>query len=104
MKLTRLVPLYVGLLLFLSALGALNQTRFDYQNELIDRKAELYERIAELRGEASLVRGPLAVGAWARAQGMVAAPEVANVRVVASLPAPEKMTAPTGLEVRTVWQ
>jgi hypothetical protein len=103
-RLTRFVPLYATLLLALAALGVLNQARFERQAWLIDRKAELHAEIGELRSEAALVRGPLAVGAWARAQGMVPAPEVAQVRHAAAVPAPPTDTAESGLEMRTVWR
>jgi hypothetical protein len=103
-RLSRLVPLYAVLLLALAALGGLNQARFSHQAELIERKSFLYARIAELRAEAALVQGPLAVGAWARVQGMVPSPEVERARHVAYLPAPEGGDPPVGLEVRTIWR
>lgn len=104
MRLTRLVPLYTVLLLSLAAMGALNQARFSYEARLIERKSELFAEITELRAGAALVRGPLAVGAWAQAQGMVPTPEVERVRHVAPYPAPSSSDAPTGVEVRTVWR
>lgn len=104
MRLSRLVPLYVALLLVLAGFGALNQDRYEHQLSLLDRKARLYDRIVELRAESALVRGPLAVGAWARREGMVPAPEIASVRHVARYEAPAATEQPSGLEVRTVWR
>jgi hypothetical protein len=104
MRLTRFVPLYAGLVLALAAVGGLNQVRFEHQARLIERKNELHSEIGDLRAAAALVRGPLAVGAWARAQGMVPAPEVIQVRHAAQFPAPRPESAPTGLEMRTIWR
>jgi hypothetical protein len=104
MKLTRFVPLYVALLLALSAVGVLNQARFEREAWLIERKAELHADIGDLRSAAALVRGPLAVGAWARGQGMVPAPEVSRIRHAAAVPAPGPETVHTGLEMRTIWR
>jgi hypothetical protein len=103
-RLTRFVPLYACLVLALAAMGAVNQGRFDRQAWLIDRKAALYADIVELRAQAAVVEGPLAVGAWAREHGMVPSPEVDGVRHVAPYPAPEASVLPTGLEVRTIWR
>lgn len=104
MKLSRLVPLYLILILSLAAIGVVNQGRYRYEARLIDRKGELHARITELRAGAAQVRGPLAVGAWAREQGMVPSPEVEMVRHVAPYPAPQTDLLPTGVEVRTVWR
>ena len=104
MKLSRLVPLYLLLILALATMGALNQGRYGYEADLIEQKGELFERITELRARAAQVKGPLAVGAWAREQGMVPTPEVDLVRHVAPYPAPQMDTLPTGVEVRTVWR
>jgi hypothetical protein len=104
MRLTRFVPLYTALLLALAAVGVLNQARFERQAWLIDRKAELHAEIGELRSAAALVRGPLAVGAWARAQGMVPAPKVTRVRHAAAVPAPRIEPVHSGLEMRTIWR
>lgn len=104
MKLRSLAPLYVALLLGLAALGALNQERHHRQAALIERKAHLHSLIAELRAEAAHVTGPLAVGAWARSNGMIPAPDVPDIRHAAAYPAPEEASYEGGLEVRTVWQ
>lgn len=104
MRQVRLIPLYVALVLALAALGAINQVRFAHQEGLIEHKSDLYREIAELRSEAALVHGPLAVGAWARAEGMVPSPEVQQVRHAAFLPAPEAQPTLNGLEMRTRWR
>ena len=104
MRLSRLVPLYLILILSLAALGAVNQGRYRHEARLIEQKSDLFARITELRAGAAQVRGPLAVGNWAREQGMVPTPEVEMVRHVAPYPAPQSTDLPTGVEVRTVWQ
>lgn len=104
MTLSRLVPLYVALVLTLATLGAVNQARFQRQAQLIERKGELYGTIGELRSQAAAVQGPLAVGAWAREHGMVPAPEVSQVRHVAPLPAPRPQKSTGGFEMRTIWR
>ncbi|HEX7003239.1 MAG TPA: hypothetical protein VF168_03535 [Trueperaceae bacterium] len=104
MRLSRLVPLYLILVLALAAVGGVNQGRYRYEAQLIERKSELYAHITELRAGAAQVRGPLAVGAWAREQGMVPSPEIELVRHVAPYPAPQTTPLPTGVEVRTVWR
>ncbi|MEX2535917.1 MAG: hypothetical protein WD273_10020 [Trueperaceae bacterium] len=104
MRLTRLVPLYAVLLLALAAVGVVNQARFGHEARLIERKVQLFEEITELRAGAAVVRGPLAVGAWARTRGMVSTPEVEQTRHVAPLAPPQIAAPPTGLEMRTVWR
>lgn len=104
MRLSRLVPLYLVLLLALSALGAVNQARYSFEARLIERKAALFAQITELRAGAAQVRGPLAVGSWAREQGMIPTPEVEQVRHVAPYPAPQASEPVSGVEVRTVWR
>lgn len=104
MRLSRFVPLYAVLVLALALIGGINQVRYRHQARLIEHKAELHALIGELRGDAARIRGPLAVGAWARHNGMVPSPEVGQLRHVAYFPAPEAQTAPSGLEVRTIWR
>lgn len=104
MRLTRFVPLYAGLVLTLALIGGFNQVRYRHQARLIEHKAELHALISDLRSEAALIRGPLAVGAWARQNGMVPSPEVGQLRHVAYFPAPQTQTPPTGLEMRTIWR
>ena len=100
----RTVPPYVVLLLALALLGGLDQGLYRRHARLLDEKAALRAEVAELRARAAAVQGPMAVGDWARARGMVPAPEVANVRQVAPAPAPEPAALPSGVEVRTVWR
>lgn len=104
MRLKSLAPLYVVLVLGLAAIGAANQERHHRQANLIEHKAQLHSEIAGLRAEAAHVTGPLAVGSWARSNGMIPAPDVPDIRHAAVYPAPEAATRDRGLEVRTVWQ
>lgn len=100
----RLVPAYLGLLLALAAAGGVNQAWHREQLALMERKQELQVQLADLRGRAEAVRGPLAVAAWATAHGMVPAPEAATVVPVAPAPAPAPSLPDTGLEIRTLWR
>lgn len=94
------------LLLALAAVGAASQLRLDRQVELLAAKESALVELAVRRSEAAAVSGPLAVTSWARAAGMVPAPDAADVIAVApSLPPtdPPRLPAPA-LEVRTVWR
>ena len=104
MRLSRLVPLYLLLVLSLAAIGAVNQARYSYEAQLIEAKGDLFARITELRAGAARVRGPLAIGDWANAQGMIPSPQIERIRHVAPYPAPQTNELPTGVEVRTVWR
>jgi hypothetical protein len=102
----RLVATYVSLLLVLAAVGAYGQTRHRHHAQLIDAKDEAIVTLAARRSEAAVVNGPLAITTWARAHGMVPAPEASEVIAVAPSPVPPpapRLDAPT-LEVRTVWR
>ena len=99
----RAVPLYLGLLLLLSAAGLVNQGLYHHQMSLIDQRQKLLDAVANLRLQAASVNGPLAVTQWADAHGMVPAPEASNVGAVAPGPAPRLTLPDTGLEIRTVW-
>lgn len=97
---------YVALLLILAGLGAVSQQRYRHQAGLLEAKDAALVEIAERRAGAAVVNGPLAVTTWARAAGMVPAPDAPLTASVApGLPAPETPVplAPT-LEVRTVWR
>jgi hypothetical protein len=102
----RSLPFVLILLLFaLAALGVNNQASYRHQIRLIDRKAELHTLVADLRSQAAWISGPLAVGRWAREQGMIPAPEGRLIREVApEFPPLPQQPRLTGLEVRTVWQ
>lgn len=99
----RAVPLYLGLLLLLSAVGLVNQGLYHRQMSLIDQRHELLDAVANLRLQAASVNGPLAVTQWADAHGMVPAPEASNVSAVAPGPAPRLTLPDSGLEIGTVW-
>ncbi len=97
---------YVVLLLTLAAVGAVSQVRFDRQVELLEAKRSALVDVAARRAEAAAVNGPLAITTWARAAGMVPAPDAADVIAVAAgfpPPAPTPLATPA-LEVRTVWR
>ena len=94
------------LLVVLAGVGAAAQLRLDRQVELLALKEATLVELAARRSDAAVVNGPLAVTSWARAAGMVPAPDAAEVVAVApglrpldppALPAP-------ALEVRTVWR
>ncbi len=96
---------FIGSLLVLAYVGSGNQASYIRQWDLIDYKAELQSLNSTLRQEAAAVSGPTVVGQWARAQGMIPAPQGRNVREVAPEPVPPQAPAPvTGLEVHTVWR
>jgi hypothetical protein len=98
--------LYVALLLVLAGVGAVAQVRFDRQVELLDAKQRGLIEVASRRADAAAVNGPLAITTWARAAGMVPAPEAADVVAVAPGLPPPAPTPPatSALEVRTVWR
>ncbi len=97
---------YLVLLLTLAGVGALAQVRFDRQVELLDAKQQALIDVAARRADAAAVNGPLAITTWARATGMVPAPDAAEVVAVApGFPPPPPTTPATpALEVRTVWR
>lgn len=98
------LPLYVVLLLALTAAGVVNQRLYAHQLALLDRKQELQTEVADLRERAAAVNGPLAVTTWAEAHGMVPAPEADTLVLVAPAPAPTPRLPETGLEIRTIWR
>ena len=94
------------LLIALGAVGAASQVRLDRQVALLATKEAALVDLAARRSDAASVNGPLAVTSWARAAGMVPAPDAADVVAVApGLPPiePPGLPAPA-LEVRTVWR
>lgn len=98
--------LYGVLLLALAGVGAASQLRFDRQAALLDAKESALVELAARRADAAAVNGPFAVTSWARARGMVPAPDASTVVPVApglAPAAPAPLPAPT-LEVRTVWR
>lgn len=100
----RSIAVFVVMMLSMSVLGVVNQNRLRLQDELLTRKRDLTIELGELRSRAERVRGPLAVSAWARAEGMVPALENDRVLQVVPLPSPEVLPLPTGLEVDTRWR
>ncbi len=94
------------LLLALAAVGATSQIRLDLQVELLNAKEIALVEVAARRADAAAVNGPLAVTSWARAAGMVPAPDAADVVAVApGLPPSDPPAHPApALEVRTVWR
>lgn len=92
-------------LIVLAYVGSANQAAYIRNWDLIDYKAELQSSNSTLRLEAASVSGPIITGNWARAQGMIPAPQARNVRHVAPEPVPAPAEGPeTGLEVSTVWR
>lgn len=92
-------------LLALAYVGSLNQAAFISNWDLIDYKAELQSTNSTLRLEAAAISGPITIGNWARAQGMIPAPQATTVREIAPEPVPVPAAPPvTGLEVYTVWR
>ncbi|MDF1523085.1 MAG: hypothetical protein P1P87_09735 [Trueperaceae bacterium] len=106
-RLTLAVAATFGVLLVvLAGIGAAAQLRLDRQVELLALKEATLVELAARRADAAVVNGPLAVTSWARATGMVPAPDAAEVVAVApGLPplAPAPLPTPA-LEVRTVWR
>lgn len=101
-----LAAVCTALVLTLGGVGAISQLRFDRQAALLEQKEAALIELAARRAEAAIVNGPLAVTTWARAAGMVPAPDAGDVVAVAPGPAPdEPAPGPTAaLEVRTVWR
>ncbi len=94
------------LLLALAAVGAASQIRLDRQVDLLAAKELALVDLAARRSDAAAVNGPLAVTSWARAAGMVPAPDALDVIAVApGLPPtdPPRLPGPA-LEIRTVWR
>jgi hypothetical protein len=102
----RLVLTYVLLTLVLAALGSHGQTRYRHHARLLDHKEEALVTLAGRRAEAAAVNGPLSIARWARASGMVPAPEAPDVMQVAPspVPPPEARHLPSLMEIRTVWR
>jgi hypothetical protein len=98
--------LFGVLLLALATVGAVSQVRLDRHVELLAAKERALVDLAARRSDAAAVNGPLAVTSWARAAGMVPAPDAADVVAVApGLPPIDPPSLPTpALEVRTVWR
>lgn len=98
--------LFGVVLLVLAGVGAASQLRFDRQAALLATKEAALVELAARRADAAAVNGPLAVTSWARARGMVPAPDAAAVVPVAPgfPPIEPEPLAPPALEVRTVWR
>lgn len=97
---------YVVTLLLLAGLGAVSQMRYRDQARLLLAKEQAIVELAAARSAAASVNGPLAVNAWARAAGMVPAPDAPSIESVAGgllPPYPAEQPAPW-LEVVTVWR
>ena len=97
---------YVVVLLGLAALGATSQLRFREQARLLSAKERAIVDLAAARSSAASVNGPLAVTAWARAAGMVPAPDAPRIEPVAGglLPPAPPVRIEPWLEVVTVWR
>jgi hypothetical protein len=102
----RALVVYVALVLVLAALGSHGQIRYRHNARLLEAKDVAQVLLAERRAEAAAVNGPLAIARWARAAGMVPAPEAPDVIAVAPspLPPPERAIVPSHMEIRTVWR
>ncbi len=100
------VGAYVALLLLLAALGSASQQRHAAQARLLAEKERAIVDLVTARASAATVNGPLAVTTWARAAGMVPAPDAPQVEAVApGLLAPlAPAAAQPSLEVVTVWR
>lgn len=97
--------IFIGTLIVLAYVGSANQASYITNWDLIDYKAELQSANSTLRLEAAAVSGPIIIGNWARAQGMIPAPQARSVREVAPEPVPvQAAELETGLEVFTVWR
>jgi hypothetical protein len=103
---SRFVIAYLIAVVALAAIGSHGQTRYRHHARLLERKDVALIALAQRRAEAAAVNGPLAISSWARAAGMVPAPEVRDViRVAPSpVPPPHARLLPPTLEVRTVWR
>lgn len=95
---------YIVLLLALAATGGYSQRLYLRQASLIGQKANLQATISELRAEAAPINGPLAISAWAKARGMVAASQALDTRTVAPGPGPTVSTETGAVEVYTLWR
>lgn len=108
MTLTRrtksLMMLYIILLIALAMIGSKNQKAYKLNYRLIDRKEELQVQVSDLRADVARYEGALSIRAWAKAKGMVPAPEARNYKHLAFTPAPEIKQPDTGLEIRTLWR
>ena len=102
--LSRPVLAYVAVLLLLAAAGSAHHGLRLQRGELLAVKSALSAEMGALRAAANEVRGPRAIRAWARARGMVPAPENPNALTVAPFDPPLPARRPTGLEVTTVWR
>ena len=97
---------YVVALLILAGLGAASQLHYRTQAGLLADKEAAIVMLATARATAAAVNGPLAVTTWARAAGMVPAPDAPRVEAVApglGPPTPPAQPVPW-LEVQTVWR
>lgn len=100
----RLLLLYVGLVLALSALGSHNQALRAERVSLMNYKAQLELKRVDLRAETATVTGPMAVRAWAYGAGMQPATTLQEAMDVAKSEPPIIATRETGLEIRTIWR
>jgi hypothetical protein len=100
------VAVYIALLLLLAALGAGSQLRYREQARLLAEKERAIVDLVTARAAAAAVNGPLAVTTWARAAGMVPAPDAPQVEAVAPGLLPPVVPTPPrpALEVVTVWR
>jgi hypothetical protein len=102
----RLTLIYVLALLLLAGVGSAAQNSYRAQARLLLSKEQAIVSLANARAAAARVNGPLAVGQWARAAGMVPAPDAESVEgVAAGLTAPKPPVHPIPwVEVVTVWR
>lgn len=98
------IPLFLALLLSVALLGVVNQRLYKDQLDLMSRKQQLLANVAVARPHAAVVNGPLAVAAWAAANGMVPIPEARRARLIAPSPAPVFTDPLPSLELRTIWR
>lgn len=99
------IPLYLAAMLVMAWTGSMHRDANLALRRADATIVELRDRIATLRVQASVVRGPAAVAAWATERGMVPAPDVDRVEHVMPFPAPLLEGSPTtGLEVTTSWR
>lgn len=98
------IPLFLGLLIVLALLGVVNQRQYGEQLDLMRRKEQLLADVAVARPQAAVVNGPLAIAAWAAANGMVPIPEAREAQLIAPTPAPIFDDPLPSLELRTSWR
>ena len=98
------IPLFVVALLAVALLGVVNQRSYAEQLALMEQKEDLLAAVASSRPAAAEVNGPLAVAAWASANGMVPIPEAREAVLIAPAPAPATSDPLPSLELRTVWR